>query len=122
MITFGIGGFGYDESVLRAKFDAEPAALAPLLNDVDNAARYLDALFIKGLSPRGHDRSFTKVKSLRISQKSKKNRMIIKNALNNRVQISKIAFLRYPLLKRFDPSYPYYGFGQHSLKWTCIYT
>jgi hypothetical protein len=64
MITFGIGGFGYDESVLRAKFDAEPAALAPLLNDVDNAARYLDALFIKGLSPRGHDRSFTKVKRL----------------------------------------------------------
>jgi hypothetical protein len=29
---------------------------------MDDSARYLDALFIKGLTPRGHDRSFTQVK------------------------------------------------------------
>jgi hypothetical protein len=54
MIAFGIGPFGHDEHVLGAELDAETAPLAPFLDDLNHAARNLDAITIQRLSPITH--------------------------------------------------------------------
>jgi hypothetical protein len=54
MIAFGVGPFGHDEHVLGAELDAEATSFAPLLDDLDHAARNLDAITIQRLSPITH--------------------------------------------------------------------
>jgi hypothetical protein len=54
VVAFRIGALGHDQHTLGAKLNAKAASLAPLLNDVDDAVRHLDAVSIQGLSPVGH--------------------------------------------------------------------
>jgi hypothetical protein len=54
MVAFGVGPFGHDKHVLRAKFYAEATSLAALVNDVHDATGYLDVVPIQGLSPECH--------------------------------------------------------------------
>jgi hypothetical protein len=57
MIAPGVGAFGHDEDALRAEFDTEAASFASLLDNMDDAVGYLDAVSIQGLSPMCHGSS-----------------------------------------------------------------
>jgi hypothetical protein len=54
MVTFRIGVLGHDERILGAKLNAKSAPFASFLDDVNDAARNLDAVPVQGLSPIGH--------------------------------------------------------------------
>jgi hypothetical protein len=54
MVAFGVGVLGHDQCALGAELDTETASLAPLLDDVNDAVGYLDAVSIQRLSPKCH--------------------------------------------------------------------
>jgi hypothetical protein len=55
VVALSVGTLGNEQHVLRAKLDAEPTALAPFVDDVDETIRYLDTIPIQRLSPKAHD-------------------------------------------------------------------
>jgi hypothetical protein len=57
MIALGVGAPGHNKHVLGAELDAVATALAPFLNDVNDAMGNLDLFSIQGLSPVAHSPS-----------------------------------------------------------------
>jgi hypothetical protein len=57
MVALCVGALGHHKHMLGAELDAEAASFAPLLDDVHDAVRDLDAISIKGLSPISHGSS-----------------------------------------------------------------
>jgi hypothetical protein len=58
VIALAVGVIGHDQHVLGAEFNAETAPFAPLLDDVNGATGYLDAVPIERLSPKDHKPSW----------------------------------------------------------------
>jgi hypothetical protein len=54
VVALGIRVLGHEQHALGTEFNAKPASLAPFLDDVDDAVRYLDAIAIQWLSPISH--------------------------------------------------------------------
>jgi hypothetical protein len=57
MIALGIRAMGHDEHTLGAELDTKTAALAPFLNDLNDAMGHANAIPIQWLTPVGHSPS-----------------------------------------------------------------
>jgi hypothetical protein len=44
MVALGVGVFGHGQRMLGTKLDAKPTALAPFIDDVNEAVWYLDTV------------------------------------------------------------------------------
>jgi hypothetical protein len=54
MVSSEIGTLGYDKHLSRTKFDTKSAAFATFFNDMDDALRNSNAVFIERLPPIFH--------------------------------------------------------------------
>jgi hypothetical protein len=55
MIALGIGSLCHYKHLSWAEFNTESATLAAFFNDMDNAVRDSNTVFVKGLAPIFHD-------------------------------------------------------------------
>jgi hypothetical protein len=55
MIAFRIGSLGHYKHLSWAEFNTESATFASFFNDMDNAVRGPNTVFIEGLAPIFHD-------------------------------------------------------------------